>query len=415
MSEVQTITLAVVEDEPPPILGLAALARIAFQGIPLGALRNILVERIQGNANDSGAFMDLSVIEQLSGRRDEGVACLIEALKRERLFRRPRPYEGDGLRLLAFMAPGDFMANTPVDFLLDGSNIALDILYLWHGAPMPDIVPDHDVALVAIGESDQTRALLKELPALLRAWPRPIVNGNADRIIELGRDRAFELLDQLPGIRIPRTGRITHGALAAAASGEAPDETGLDGAQFPVILRPIASHAGKDLQKIDDSAALGDYLRDLSDPEFYVAPFIDYRSQDGLFRKYRIAFIDGEPFASHMAISGHWMVHYLNAGMTASPEKREEEARFMADFDAEGGFVSRHRTAFEALVRRVGLDYFVIDCGETVDGEILVFEIDVAMIVHSIDPPELFPYKTPAMKKLFAAFTALLNKRAGIE
>ena len=34
------------------------------------------------------------------------------------------------------------------------------------------------------------------------------------------------------------------------------------------------------------------------------------------------------------------------------------------------------------------------------------------MIVHSMDEPELFPYKGPAMKKLFAAFHDLLARTA---
>jgi hypothetical protein len=107
-----------------------------------------------------------------------------------------------------------------------------------------------------------------------------------------------------------------------------------------------------------------------------------------------------------MAISSEWMVHYLNAGMTESAEKRAEEARFMADFDVD--FARRHAAAFRALADRAGLEYFAIDCGETLDGQLLVFEADTAMIVHSMDPPDLFPYKPPQMRKLFVAFHDML-------
>src|ERR1700680_1865526 len=101
---------------------------------------------------------------------------------------------------------------------------------------------------------------------------------------------------------------------------------------------------------------MGAYLRERAEGEFYIAPFVDYRGPDGLFRKYRIALIDGEPFACHMAISEHLMVHYLKAGMRESAEKRAEEARFMAGFDND--FRRRHATAFRAIAERVGLDYF---------------------------------------------------------
>ena len=110
-----------------------------------------------------------------------------------------------------------------------------------------------------------------------------------------------------------------------------------------------------------------------------------------------------------MAVSSQWMVHYLNAGMTESAEKRDEEARAMAEFDA--GFARRHAAAFDALHERIDLDYYSIDCAETPDGRLLVFEADAAAIIHMMDPPDLFPYKQPQMRKVFAAFEAMLHRR----
>src|SRR5262249_4382159 len=113
-------------------------------------------------------------------------------------------------------------------------------------------------------------------------------------------------------------------------------------------------------------------------------------------------------FACHMAISDHWIIHYLNAGMRESEAKRAEEARFMAEFEHD--FARRHAGALRAICERVGLDYFAVDCGETADGRLLLFEADVAMIVHSMDPPDLFPYKLPQMQKVRDAFRAMLRK-----
>ncbi len=111
-----------------------------------------------------------------------------------------------------------------------------------------------------------------------------------------------------------------------------------------------------------------------------------------------------------MAVSQHWMVHYLNAGMTESAAKRAEEARFMAAFDSD--FAVKHEAALRAIAERVGLEYFAIDCGETPDGRLLLFEADVAMIVHAMDPPDMFPYKAPQMRKVFDAFHAMLHNHA---
>lgn len=83
----------------------------------------------------------------------------------------------------------------------------------------------------------------------------------------------------------------------------------------------------------------------------------------------------------------------------------------MEGFDED--FARRHGAAIEAIDRRLGLDYLVIDCAETAAGELLVFEVDTGAVVHSMDPADLFPYKLPAMRKVFDAFRALLAEKAG--
>jgi hypothetical protein len=44
---------------------------------------------------------------------------------------------------------------------------------------------------------------------------------------------------------------------------------------------------------------------------------------------------------------------------------------------------------------------------------LLVFEADNTAIVHDMDPPDIFPYKVPQMRKVFEAFAAMLHRRAG--
>jgi hypothetical protein len=97
--------------------------------------------------------------------------------------------------------------------------------------------------------------------------------------------------------------------------------------------------------------------------------------------------------------------------MKESAAKRAEEAQFMARFDSD--FARRHGPALAAIAERVGLDYFGIDCAETAAGALLVFEGDIAMIVHAMDSPETFPYKPPQMRKVFDAFRAMLHARSG--
>jgi glutathione synthase/RimK-type ligase-like ATP-grasp enzyme len=204
----------------------------------------------------------------------------------------------------------------------------------------------------------------------------------------------------VPGVVCPATRRVNRYMLIAAIrSGRF--------FEYPAVLRPIGSHAGRGLSKVEDADELAAFLAVSPEDEFYCAPFVDYRGADGMFAKARVVLIKGQPFASHMACSPHWMVHYLNAEMETNANRRAVEAAWMADFDT--GFAARHGPSLRAISDRLGLDYFGLDCAELPDGRLLVFELDVAMIVHDMDSESLFPYKKPAMRKLFAAFVAALK------
>ena len=101
------------------------------------------------------------------------------------------------------------------------------------------------------------------------------------------------------------------------------------------------------------------------------------------------------------------MIHYVNADMYTRAERRAEEARFMADFECD--FAVRHAIALNAIARQIDLDYVTMDCAETPDGKLLIFEVGNGMIVHAMDPPELFPYKKTQMDKVFRAFENMLR------
>jgi hypothetical protein len=391
-------------DAPPVPLGLARLAKLAFDGHDFAPLADELSARALAAPPDPAALMDLSTIAQLTGRRDDRLKLQLGALSLQRVYRQPAA-EGT-LRLLAFMAPGDFLANTPLEFMLQDSKVTLDMLYVVPGQPLPQPLPAHDVAIVAATELEQNRAALDQLAMVIPNWPRSVLNA-PDRIARLTRDGAWDLLRAVPGVVYPVNARIGRPHLAAIGNCETNLADVLD-FDFPIILRPVDSHAGHGLARVADAPAINAYLNDQSASEFFVAPFADYRGGDGLYRKYRVALIDGRPYACHMAISTHWMIHYLNAGMMESAEKRAEEARFMAEFD--DGFALRHREALAGIAERVGLDYVTMDCAETRDGRLLVFEVGNGMIVHAMDPAELFPYKPAQMRKVFDAFEAMLRR-----
>ena len=382
--------------EPIPASDPAGFVRLAFEGVALAPLIQERLASLKPGPAGAAGLLELGTLFQLTGERARALESQRLALSVGRLFRHGAAGP-DGLRILMLVTAGDLMTNTPLELMLEGRAVEVTRLYLEAESPLPDAVPDHDLAVMAVSESDESRPLLERLVGIEGRWPRPMLNA-AGEVLELARDRLYRRLEGALGIVIPPTLRLSRAELQAGALG------------LPMILRPVGSHAGKALERIDTAEALAAYLAAEPAERLYASPFVDYAGADGLFRKYRIALFEGRPYLCHMAVSGHWMVHYLNAGMAEDAAKRAEEQAAMEGFD--DGFGRRHAAAFAALHQRLGLGYFAIDCAETPDGGLLIFEADVAMIVHDLDPADLYPYKKTQMNKVFDAFEALLRRTA---
>jgi len=390
-------------------IGFAHLTRQAFEGVDLHPLREHLLARIAEGTAQAGEGLDLSLIAQLMGEKEAGLVIQSEVLSFHQLFRTPTAAPKPGLRLLALAADIDMGGNTPIEFLLEGSDIELLTLYVTKTTGLPETLPEHDVAIVVASDSDECRDVLALIEKAAPRWPRPLLN-RPELIGNLDRDKLYRLLADIPGLDIPVTANATRAQLSDLAEGRIACTGIAADLHFPMIARPRGTHAGVGLAKLDDAAALAAYLAERQEQDFFVARFVNYASADGLYRKIRLTIVDGKPFACHMAIADRWDIWYLNAYMAFSDEKRAEEAIFMQDFDE--AFAVRHRSALDEMSRRVGLDYFIVDCAENQNGELLVFEADNTAVVHNMDSPLVFPYKPPQMRKIFAAFTAMLSRHA---
>jgi len=341
-------------------------------------------------------YMQMASVFMLNNQHEAAMQMQARALQHQRLYRIANN-RATNLRLLVIMGPGNMQDNTPIEFVLDGSEIRTDILYLLPDEAFPETLPEHDVAFIAVGESDKNAALLAQLESQMPRWPRPVVNH--PRAIPNGaRDTCYALLQSIPGVCIAKTQRLKSG-----------DALEMD---YPITLRPIDTQGGEGLQRINNEAELTAYYAAHPARTYYAAQYVEYQSADGLYRKLRIVLIDGTPYICHMAISSHWMVHYLSAGMAESAKKRLEEQRMMEGFDQD--FAQRFQVQLREIARALQLDYVTIDCAEGPGGELLVFEADSRGIIHAADPVHIYPYKPAVMQKAFDAFAFLLRQRAGI-
>jgi hypothetical protein len=390
-------------------MGVATLTKMAVAGIHLRPLWQTLIAKVIDGSIKPGEGLDLSLIAQLLGDKPAGLAIQKEILSSHQLFRSRCSVTKPRLRVLALAAATDMGSNMPIEFLLDESDIELMTLYVMPEIDWPASLPDHDIAIVIASDSEECRDALRKIGSVASRWPRPLLNPPRF-VCNLDRDKLHRLLDGIVGVEIPATIIVTRDQLAQLSPSTNACRDIEAELVFPVIVRPRGSHAGAGLAKLDDDDAIKRYLDTRPEREFFVARFVDYSNRDGLFRKYRIAFIDGRPYACHMAIADRWDIWYLNAGMSASPAKRLEEQTFMQTFDT--AFARRHAAALAGIATRIGLDYFTVDCAETKSGSLLIFEADNTAIVHDMDPPDIFLYKAPQMRWVFDAFTAMLDRRA---
>jgi glutathione synthase/RimK-type ligase-like ATP-grasp enzyme/Tfp pilus assembly protein PilF len=327
-----------------------------------------------------------------------------EALSRKQLY--AAATAGTSRRVLVTAAPGPTAANTPLDFCINHTVVALHVWYLAEGAPMPAL-PPYDLVFNAIEEAEASAAAIERCLRFVDAQSKPVIN-HPKHLAKVRRSMLPATLQAVPGCTTPPTFRLQRADLAAAGGSAKP--AGLD---VPILIRPLDSHGGRGLEQIAAPAQIPDYLERVAGEHFYASPFVDYRSADSYYRKYRVIVVDGVPFPYHLAISEGWMVHYHSSLMEQHAWMRAEEERFLRE---PRSVFAAWDTVFRDIATAVGLDYFGVDCAVTGDGSVLVFECGGGMLVQCMDPPELFAYKYDYVPRIFAAldelFVARLDARA---
>src|SRR3978361_855175 len=125
-------------------IGFARLTTMAFGGADLRPLRDQLLSKVAEGTAGAGEGLDLSLITQLLGNKQVGVAIQAEVLAFHQLYRSPCAVEKPKLRVLALAAAIDMGGNTPIEFLLEGSGIELQTLYVVDGVELPMPLPGTD-------------------------------------------------------------------------------------------------------------------------------------------------------------------------------------------------------------------------------------------------------------------------------
>jgi tetratricopeptide (TPR) repeat protein len=290
--------------------------------------------------------------------------------------------------------------NVPFKFLLPRERYTrLNWIVEYAGEDQAARLPPYDLVFNAIGDPDLAPPTAAAVTRFLKVCQAPVFNDPA-RIEQTFRHRTAELLAGLPDVVTPKTIRLTSEALAAEGLAEQIARAGL---AWPILARPIGSHGGHGLIRVDDPAGLAAIA---PGQDLYITEFRDYRSTDGAWRKYRMIFVDRRPYPYHLAVSDRWLVHHGTAAMSERPERLAEELRFLEDPEAAIG--AKALAAISAIAGRLDLDYCGVDFSVLPDGSVLVFEANATMLVHPEEPDGPLAPKNPYVRRILDAFETMI-------
>ena len=379
----------------------AALGNILLRGGLVDLARDAYERAASLDPHDAASRY--AVAELAYVMRDEATAQIWfdEAFARQRLFSPPSARAGSKHALVLGLA-GPWPGNVPLDFVVDDARWTLHRWFLPDRECAERAIPPVNLIVNALSDSVAGGAAIADAQVILAAHPDvPSINV-PERLRGLGREALGQTLAGIPGVRVPDARRVTRATLAASGGD-------VDGLAYPLLVRPIDTHGGRGLERLDKPEELPAYLERTNAGAYDCSAYVDYRSPDGWFRKMRIMFIDGVAYPYHLAVDNRWMIHYYKTATTLTPWMHDEEARFLAEPER---VVSGWCRGVPAIAAALGLDYVGIDCAQLPDGTLLVFEADSAMLVHAFDGSEAGRAKRAGFDRISSALMALFDRRA---
>jgi tetratricopeptide (TPR) repeat protein len=305
-----------------------------------------------------------------------------------------RPYTGATLPISVVALVSTDGGNIPLDALLDERVFLVHEIYV--EAYRGEALPPHELMVNAIADADRgSEALLCAAEIAQHAKSNVV---NAPYVVAVtGRIANAERLALLDDIVVPAARIFARDAQPAPA--------------FPLIVRAPGLHMGRGMVRADDRQALTAALRALPPRDDLIAiDYLETRSPDGAWRKYRVMAIDGVLYPLHLAIAHRWDVHYFSSEMFDRADYRAEEERFLADPRSTLG-----ARAWDALGRvrdELDLDYAGIDFALDADGRIVVFEANAAMTPLRPDDDPRFAYRRAAADAVGAALERMFRERS---
>jgi tetratricopeptide (TPR) repeat protein len=398
----KVIVMELLAERPQDPRLHSQLGKIHFELSELESAIECFQQAVVLDPRDADSIYWIGGIKQRLGDTDAAEAAYAEAARIQPLIRRPAAKFPPDFRVLALFAP--FAGNLPTGYLFTDAAYDTDTLALFASGEYDVEFLKQNVQVVVnlVSDADQADALLPLATDLVVRLDKPTVN-DPRKIQRTTRDAVAALLEGIPGCRVPKVCRQKAGTEFSIETLRATLPF-----SFPVLVRPVGTHGGDDFERIEGQVEFAPVAAQQSDTDRYWIEYIDYRSADGHFRKYRFIFVDGHILPYHLAIADDWKVHHGSTDMADRQWMQQEEEAFLTNPAAV--FNSGHYEMLRTIQQRIGLEYFGIDCGLDRSGDLVVFEVNASMLVHEHN--EEFPYKDQFVVRIKSAFDEMLRKLA---
>lgn len=341
----------------------------------------------------------------LSERGDESAAA---AQRRLGFTHRPVSYSrylGDRAPIRLLLLGVDGQGNVPTNGLFDDRIFQTASLIVdFFDNEMQ--LPAHDIVFNAIGDADRCALALAATNSILARTHAPVIN-HPSAVLATGRAANAERLGRLTDVVTARFAMFPRWLLERTNPVHALTASGFS---WPLLLRVPGYHTGEHFIKVDEPENVPASLAALPGSAVIAIEYLDTRSEDGNFRKYRMIAVDGELYPLHAAVSRDWKVHYFSADMEQHAGHRAEDAAFLED--PRGVLGSRAYAALRHVVATLSLEYCGVDFALDRNGRLVVFEANATMIVPPPPADARWDYRRKPVRRILDAVERMLVVRA---
>jgi hypothetical protein len=263
-----------------------------------------------------------------------------------------------------------------------------------------------EVLVNLICEPETQGLALRQLASFELAAQVPLVNPSW-AVAATTRPAIARRLAHQVGVHAPHC-TLYHGEAPSLA-----EHIEAHGHRYPVLLRPPGRHGSVGLVRVDDPIDLTRQPAALR-ASCTITDFVDFRSDDGLWRKYRMVYAGDRLFRRHVLTDRAWnLTREARAFMKGRPELVAQEREWIdRPVTLEPGSIeARVMHQFRALQ----LDFGVMDFALPPTGDLVVFEINACLQLTNVTDAEAAGderYFEANNDEILAALEAEISARA---